>query len=142
MTTTPVAKKREHMAEKMYTLLQKEQQSDLQDLEDEYELAFVSLAYRANKYLKADDKEDLLQEVEEIVRRAINKTRCKDTTPQPAANPTAMHQNYNNFASPPPLVNAASLQSTMTQQQQQQQEFFNAGQVTYDTQTGQHMYQM
>ena len=25
------------MAEKMYTLLQKEQQSDLQDLEDEYE---------------------------------------------------------------------------------------------------------
>ena len=30
----------------------------------------------------------------------------------------------------------------MTQQQQQQQEFFNAGQVTYDMQTGQHMYQM
>ena len=80
--------------------------------------------------------------MEEIVRRAINKARRKDTTPQPAANPTAMHQNYNNFASPAPLVNAASLQSTMTQQQQQQQEFFNAGQVTYDTQTGQHMYQM
>ena len=142
MRTTPAAKKREDMAEKMYTLLQKEQQSDLQNLEDEYELAFVSLARRANKYLKADDKEDLLQEVEEIVRRAINKARRKDTTPQPTANPTAMHQNYNNFASPPPLVNAASLQSTMTQQQQQQQEFFNAGQVTYDTQTGQHMYQM
>ena len=130
------------MAKKMYTLLHKEQQSDLQDLEDEYELVFVSLARCANKYLKADDKEDLLQEVEEIVRRAINKARPKDTTPQPAANPTAMHQNYNNFASPPPLVNAASLQSTMTQQQQQQQEFVNAGQVTYDTQTGQHMYQM
>ena len=122
----------------MYTLLQKEQQSDLQDLEDEYELEFVLLARRANKYLKADDKEDLLQEVEEIVRRAINKARHKENTPQPAVNPTAMHQNYNNFRGPLPLVNAANLQTTMTQQhnQQQQQDFFNAGQVTYDTQTG------
>ena len=105
------------MAEKMYTLLQKEQQSDLQEMEDEYELAFVSLARCANKYLKANDKEDLLQEVEEIVRRAINKARCKETAPQPAANLTSMHQNYNNFGSPPPLVNAANLQSTMNQQQ-------------------------
>ena len=85
-----------------------------------------------------------MQEVEEIVRRAINKARRKEeTAPQPAANPTSMHQNYNNFGSPPPLVNAANLQSTMNQQQpQQQQDFFNTGQVTYDTQTGQHMYQM
>ena len=66
MGTTPAAKKREDMAEKMYTLLKKEQQSDLQDLLDEYELAFVLLACRANKYLKADDKEDLLQEVEDV----------------------------------------------------------------------------
>ena len=130
MRTTPAAKK--------------EQQSDLQELEDEYELAFVSLARCANKYLKGDDNEDLLQEVEEIVRRAINKARHKENTPQPAAIPTSIHQNYNNFSSPPPLVNAANLQATMThqQQQQQQQDFLNAGQVTYDTQTGQHMYQM
>ena len=131
------------MAEKMYTLLQKEHQNNLQELEDEYELAFVSLACHPNKYLKADDKEDVLQKVKEIVRRAINKARCKDNIPQPAPNPTSMHQNYNNFASPPPLVNAADLQPTMTHpQQQQQQDFFNAVQVTYDSQTGQQLYQL
>ena len=145
--TTPAAKKREDMAEKMFNLLQKEHQNDLQELEDEYELSFLSLARRANKYLNPDQKEDVLQEVEEIVRKAINVARKKRTdTPQPAANPTPppapvqtnhVPPNFN-FGNPPPLVNAANLQPTMGQQQ----DYFNTGHVTFDNQTGQQLYQM
>ena len=143
--TTPAAKKREDMAEKMFNLLQKEHQNDLQELEDEYELSFLSLARRANKYLNPDQKEDVLQEVEEIVRKAINVARKKSTdTPQPAANPTPApapvqtNQPNFNFANPPPLVNAANLQPTMGQHQ----DYFNTGHVTFDNQTGQQLYQM
>ena len=143
--TTPAAKKREDMAEKMFNLLQKEHQNDLQEFEDEYELSFLSLARRANKYLNPDQKEDVLQEVEEIVRKAINVARKKSTdTPQPAAAPTPVPVQTNhvqpnfNFGNPPPLVNAANLQPTMGQQQ----DYFNTGHVTFDNQTGQQMYQM
>ena len=39
----------------------------MEEVEDEYEFAFLSLAKRANKYLTNDQKEDLLQDVEEAV---------------------------------------------------------------------------
>ena len=60
---TPAAKKREEMTEKMYKLIEKEIKKDVEEVEDEYEFAFISLAKRANKYLTNDQKEDLLQGV-------------------------------------------------------------------------------
>ena len=72
---TPAAKKREEMTEKMYKLIEKEVKKDVEEVEDEYEFAFISLAKRANKYLTNDQKEDLLQDVEEAVCQAINKAR-------------------------------------------------------------------
>ena len=49
----------------MYNLIEKEVKKDAEEVEDEYEFAFLSLAKRANKYLTNDQKEDLLQDVEE-----------------------------------------------------------------------------
>ena len=64
---TPAAKKREDMTEKLFGLIEKETRAQTESVEDDYELAFVTLAKRANKYLSADLKEDLLQEVEDAV---------------------------------------------------------------------------
>ena len=84
---TPAAKKREEMTEKMYKLIEKEVKKDVEEVEDEYEYAFISLAKRANKYLTNDQKEDLLQDVEEAVCQAINKACGTDKRSQPAAAP-------------------------------------------------------
>ena len=131
---TPSAKKREEMTEKMFNLLEKVKK-DVEEVEDEYEFAFLSLAKRANKYFTNDQKEDLLQDVEEAVRQAINKARGKGKTSQPAAAPTPTPAANYVSQPPPPLVNAATLQPTMSN------DFYNQGQVTYDPKTGQQIYQ-
>ena len=128
------------MTEKMYKLIEKEVKKDVEEVEDEYEFAFLSLAKRANKYLTNDQKEDLLQDVEEAVCQAINKALGREKRSQPAAvlpPPPAQVQTSANYVSqpPPPLINAATLQPTMNN------DFFNQGQVTYDPKTGQQMYQ-
>ena len=133
---TPAAKKREEMTEKMYKLIEKEVKKDVEEVEDEYEYAFISLAKRANKYLTNDQKEDLLQDVEEAVHQAINKARGRDKRSQPAAAPPPPPAQANYVSQPPPpLVNAATLQPTMNN------DFFNQGQVTFDPKTGQQIYQ-
>ena len=127
------------MTEKMYKLIEKEVKKDVEEVEDEYEFAFISLAKCANKYLTNDQKEDLLQDVEEAIRQAINKACGRDKRSQPAAvpPPPAQVQTSANYVSqpPPPLVNAATLQLTMNNN------FFNQGQVTFDPKTGQQIYQ-
>ena len=133
---TPAAKKREEMTEKMYNLIEKEVKKDV---EDEYKFAFLSLAKCANKYLTNDQKEDLLQDVEETVCQANNKAHGREKRSQPAAvtpPPPAQVQTSANYVSqpPPPLVNAATLQPTMNN------DFFNQGQVTFDPKTGQQIY--
>ena len=75
---TPAAKKREEMTEKMYKRIEKEVKKDVEEVEDEYEFAFISLAKCANKYLTNDQKEDMLQDVEDAVRQAINKARGRE----------------------------------------------------------------
>ena len=137
---TPAAKKREEMTEKMFQLIEKEVKKDVEEVEDEYEFVFISLAKRANKYLTNDQKEDLLQDVEEAVRQAINKARGREKRSQPAAVPPpgpGQLQSSGNYVSqpPPPLVNASTLQPTMNN------DFFNQGQVTFDPKTGQQIYQ-
>ena len=120
----------------MFNLLEKEVKKDVEEVEDEYEFAFLSLAKRANKYLTNDEKEDLLQDVEEAVRKAINKARGKGKTSQPAPAPPSPPAQPNYVSQPPPpLVNAATLQPTMSN------DFYNQGQVTYDPKTGQQIYQ-
>ena len=133
---TPAAKKGEEMTEKMYNLIEKEVKKDVEEVEDEYEFAFISLAKRANKYLTNDQKEDLLQDVEEAVHQAINKAHGREKRSQPAAvppPPPAQVQTSANYVSQPlpPLVNAATLQPTMNK------DFFNQGKVTSDPKTGQ-----
>ena len=133
---TPAAKKQEEMTEKMYKLLEKEVKKDVEEVEDEYKYAFISLAKHANKYLTNDQKEDLLQDVEEAVCQAINKARGRDKRSQPAAAPTPPPAQANYVSQPPlPLVNAATLHPTMNN------DFFNQGQVTFDPKTGQQIYQ-
>ena len=126
---TPAAKKREEMTEKMYKLIEKEVKKDVEEVEDEYEYAFISQAKRANNYLTNDQKEDLLQDVEEAVRQTINKARGRDKRSQPAAAPPPPAQ-ANYVSQPPP-----PLQPTMNN------DFFNQGQVTFDPKTGQQIYQ-
>ena len=75
------------MTEKMYKLIEKEVKKDVEEVEDEYEFAFISLAKRASKYLINDQKEDLLQDVEEAVCQAINKARGREKRSQPPAVP-------------------------------------------------------
>ena len=98
-----------------------------------------SVAKRANKYLTNDQKEDLLQGVEEAVCQAINKAHGREKRSQPLAvpPPPAQVQTSANYVSqpPPPLVNAATLQLTMNN------DFFHQGQVTFDPKTGQQIYQ-
>ena len=132
---TPAAKKREEMTEKMYKLIEKEVKKDVEEVKDEYEYAFISLAKCANKYLTNDQKEDLLQDVEEAVCQAINKAHGRDKRSQPAAAPPPPAQANYVSQPPPPLVNAATLQPTMNN------DFFNQGQVTFDPKTGQQIYQ-
>ena len=117
---TPSAKKREEMTEKMYSLIEKEVKKDVEEVEDEYKFAFLSLAKRANKYLTNDQKEDLLQDVEEVVCQAINKACGREKRSQPAAAPPPPPAQANYVSQPPPpLVNAANLQLTMNN------DFFN-----------------
>ena len=125
----------------MYKLIEKEVKKDVEEVEDEYEYAFISLAKNANKYLTNDQKEDLQQDVEEAVCQAINKAHGREKRSQPAAVPPppapVQVQTSANYVSqpPPPLVNAATLQPTMNN------DFFNQGQVTFDPKTGQQIYQ-
>ena len=140
---TPAAKKREDMTEKLFGLIEKETRAQSESVEDDYELAFVTLAKRANKYLSADQKEDLLQEVEDAVRKAINKARNKDKNPasQPpaAALPSGRQGNFSYNAQPPPLT---PMNQTMSTVQPMQQDYYNTGTVTYDNSTGHQLYSL
>ena len=134
---TPAAKKREDMTEKLFSLIEKETRAQSESVEDDYELAFVTLAKRANKYLTADQKEDLLQEVEDAVRKAINKARNKgqnQASQPPAAGIPSGRQGNFSYVQPPPLTPMSTVQPM------QQQDYYNS--VTYDNNTGQQMYSL
>ena len=152
---TPAAKRREDMAEKMLSLYEKEQQRELEEVDDEYVMSFISMAKRINSLLDKRQKERVLQEVEDVVKKYINRALDAEESrvtavpapPPPAVTP-APHNFNPNFGHnvpqsvPPPLVNAANLQSNMSQLQQETANFFNQGQITYDPQSGQQLYQM
>ena len=101
---TPAAKKQEEMTEKMLNLIEKEVKKDVEEVEDEYEFAFISLAKHANKYLTNDQKENLLQDVEEAICQAINKACGKEKRSQPVATspppPAQIHASTNYISQP------------------------------------------
>ena len=140
---TPAAKKREDMTEKLFGLIEKETRAQNESVEDDYELAFVTLAKRANKYLSADLKEDLLQEVEDAVHKAINKVHNKGqnqaSQPPAAGIPSGSQGNFSHNVQPPPLT---PMNQTMSTVQPMQQDYYNTGTVTYDNNTGQQMYSL
>ena len=129
---TPAAKRREEMTEKIFTMLEKEtMQQQLDETPDnEYEMAFVSMAKRINNLLNNRQKERVLQEVQQVVTQAINRSldeqdgSSRPTVPPPNLTP---HNQYNLEAGlsfrqqlqgiqnpPPPLVSANENQQRMT----------------------------
>ena len=147
---TPAAKRREDMADKMLALYQKEQSRSQEEVEDEYVMSFLSMAKRANTLLNKHQKERVLQEVEEVVRREINKALDAEETGNAAAGdaPSSMP--------PPPLVTPMPMASTSTSDLQNfvgpqahpppplqcMDQYYNQGQITFDPQTCQQLYRM
>ena len=148
---TPAARRREDMADKMLALYEKEQRRDQEEVDDEYILSFISMAKRVNTLLKKRQKERVLQEVEEVVRREINRVLDAEETrdavtapprnlpppPPMAPNPSTSTagsdiQNFigpqGSVPPPPPLMNM--------------EQFYNQGHITYDPTTGQQLYRM
>ena len=98
---TPAAKRREDMADKMLALYEKEQSRSQEEVEDEYVMSFLSMAKRVNTLLNKHQKERVLQEVEEVVRRKINKALdaeevCSAATTGPPRNHPSSTTCYTN----------------------------------------------
>ena len=76
---TPAAKRREDMAEKMLSLYEKEQQRELEEVDDEYVMSFISMAKRINSLLDKRQKERVLQEGGGRCCKEIHKSsfRCR-----------------------------------------------------------------
>ena len=94
------------MADKMLALYEKEQSRSQEEVEDEYVMSFLSMAKRVNTLLNKRQKERVLQEVEEVVRREINKALDAEGTGNAAAGdaPRSMP--------PPPPVTPMPMAST------------------------------
>ena len=82
---TPAAKRRKNMADKMLALHEKEQSRTQKEVEDEYIMSFLSMAKRVNILLNKHQKERVLQEVEGVVRREINRALDAEETCNAAA---------------------------------------------------------
>ena len=147
---TPAAKRREDMADKMLALYEKEQSRSQDEVEDEYVMSFLSMAKRVNTLLNKQQKERVLQEVEEVVRREINKVL--DAEEIHSAATTGAPRNM----PPPPPVTPMPVPSTSTSDMQNfigpqappppplqcMDQYYNQGQITFDLQTGQQLYRM
>ena len=106
-------------------------------------MAFVTLAKRANKYLTADQNEDLLQEVEDALHKAINKAHNKDQN-QPSQTPAAAVSSWRqaNFSYNATLPSLTPMNQNMSTVQPMQQDYYNTGTVTYDNNTGHQLYSL
>ena len=147
---TPAAKRREDMVDKMLALYQKEQSRSQEEVEDEYVMSFLSMVKRVNTLLNKHQKERVLQEVEEVVRREINKALDAEETGNAAAGDAPR-----NMPPPPPVIpmpmaststsdlqNFVGLQAHSPPPLQCMDQYYNQGQITFDPQTGQQLYRM
>ena len=147
---TPAAKRREDMADKMLALYENEQSRSQEEVEDEYIMSFLSMAKRVNTLLNKRQKERVLQEVEEVVRREINK--ALDAEEVRSAATTGPPRNI----PPPPPVTPMPVPSTSSSDMQNflrpqappppppqcMDQYYNQGQMTFYPQTGQQLYRM
>ena len=56
----------------MLSLYEKEQQRELEEVDDEYVNSFISMAKHINSLLNKRQKERVLQEVQEVVKKYFN----------------------------------------------------------------------
>ena len=132
----------------MLALYQKEQSRSQEEVEDEYVMSFLSMAKRVNMLLNKHQKERVLQEVEEVVRREISKALDAEETGNAAAGDAPRNLPPPPPVTPMPMASTSDLQNFVGPQArpppplQCMDQYYNQGQITFDPQTGQQLYRM
>ena len=122
---TPAAQQRNDIHKSMLALFEAESKKDEKE-EDEIDLAFSACAVRMRIHLNKDQREDVIQEVEAVVRKAINNVRkgmpALTPSPRPASPaqppPPAPSPFFNTGANVIPAQ--VNMQPPVQQQQQHQ----------------------
>ena len=122
---TPAQQQRHDIYKSMVALFDAENKKDEKE-EDEIDMAFTACAVRMRIHLNKDQIEDVIQEVEGVVRRAINNVRKGMPPLRPSPTPF-MQPGANVIQSPMP--NMTQMQPTIRPQQQQQQQQNMAPQI-------------
>ena len=108
---TPAQQQRQEIYKSMVALFEAENKRE--DKEDEIDMAFTACAVRMRIHLNKDQIEDVIQEVEGVVRRAINNVRKGIPTLTPSPVP---------FMQPGANVIQSQMSSLVPMQQPQQQQ--------------------
>ena len=115
---TPAQQQRHDIYKSMVALFDAENKKDEKE-EDEIDMAFTACAVRMRIHLNKDQIEDVIQEVEGVVRRAINNVRKGMPTLTPSPIPF-MQPGANVIQSQ--MSGLVSMQQPQQQQPQQQQQ--------------------
>ena len=105
---TESARQRQELTNSFIELVRQEQQRDIRS-EDELDVTFAALATRMRLHLNKDQREDVIQEIDRVVREAINNVRHG----MAAVN----NRMYMPPMQPPPMQAAPPPQAPMQQQQ-------------------------
>ena len=115
---TPAHQQRHDIYKSMVALFDAENKKEEKE-EDEIDMAFTACAVRMRIHLNKDQIEDVIQEVEGVVRHAINNVQKGMLPLRPPPTPF-MQPGANVIQSPMP--NITQMQPTICPQQQQQQQ--------------------
>ena len=115
---TPAQQQRHDIYKSMVALFDAEKKKEEKE-EDEIDMAFTACAVRMRIHLNKDQIEDVIQEVEGVVRRAINNVRKGMPPLRPSPTPF-MQPGANVIQSP--MSNIGQMQASIRPQQQQQQQ--------------------
>ena len=129
---TPATKQKNDLNEKILCMLQQEENRPIEQ-DDELDLMFAGYAKRMRLFLSNEQKEDVMQQVHNVITQGINNARAGMPVLQRAPVPPAirvqeqasnvMQSNMQNLGPPPPTAAAPST----IQPGQQQQPFYMAG---------------
>ena len=108
---TESAKKREELTNTFIELVRKEQDRELQ-ADDELDSSFAAFGARMRKHLNANQREDVLQEMNRVLSEAINNVRKGLPPVRPYIQPPPMPQQ-----APPRMQPAPMYQDHQSQQQ-------------------------
>ena len=115
---TPAQQQRHDIYKSMVALFDAENKKEERE-EDEIDMAFTACAVRMRIHLNKDQIEDVIQEVEGVVRHAINNV-WKGMPPLRPSPTLFMQPDANVIQSP--MTNIAPMQANIQGQQQQQQQ--------------------